>query len=54
MSVTIKPQNPLKTYLWLDCWNWILPVRLRCALWNFCFDCNYDHRNMKRRNHFGW
>lgn len=43
-----------KTDLWFECWNWLLPVRLRVIVWNWCFDHNFDHREMKRIGFLGW
>lgn len=49
----VKPikRHP-KENLWFDFYNWLLPLKLRGHIWNWCF--NHDFRDWESKGWFSW
>lgn len=36
-SIRYSPAQYIRTMLWRDFYNWLLPLKLRARMWNWCF-----------------
>lgn len=51
-SIRYHPISHARAMLWRDFYNWLLPLKLRGRVWNWCFESNF--RDWESKPWWSW